>query len=453
MKKILIVGAVVIVVLLIILLTTDGKPKETKLISDTLYVSAFTSDGEETGKVLLQVPFLADLNERSELSIAVDVDGDGAYSEEEKLVSGYPVRGAQDWRSGFYAAPTQALTDGLAARVTIGGTEYGVTTRTDVVEVGALFDLVSVIDPETSMKGWGTAVAHAQEVVEITQENVPDLSQQPGECAPTSAANSLISLIDKNGKPADLPGTPEEMIEDLKGEMNWNREQGVAPDNFVTGKNAWAKKHGLPIVTEKVGDVHGLSTEEAIQEALEAGSAVELRIKFAETGSTEIAGGHMVTVTGIHQADGQTYIDINDPATPEGTETVEISSNQITNYGPWRGITVLSWGFVQTWKLEESVTTGDTSSIAPKPVAVEMAFDHVKPGEYSEVYAVIMTTPGNEVTAQLGGPAVDFKGTQHVIADDNGQAHFTWKIYQYGEYSVSGADEGGAGFTGSVTVN
>jgi len=397
MKKILIVVAAAIIIIgSFFVLNTSEDTQETsaeKLIEETLLVTTFTSIGEATGNVLLQVPFLKTLENLAYISIAVDSDSDGSFGENEYLVTDFPVRPQANWKSGYYASSALPITDGLSARITIDGTDYTVSTQTQVFEVGELLDLASVTDPENAIKGWGISIAHAEgDTVEITQENVPDISQKPGECGPTAAANSLISLIAKNGKPADLPGTPGEIIEDLKGDMKWTLENGSPTDNFVAGKNAWAKKHGLPIVTEKVGDVHGITTLDSIKEALEAGSAVELRIKFAGADGS-IAGGHMVTVTGIHQGDGQTYIDINDPATPEGTETVEIRSNRITNYGPWEGITGMSWGFVQTWKIdstEQSVGGG----VDVRPVAVEMAFSHTKPGEYSEVFAVIMTTPG-----------------------------------------------------------
>ena len=112
----------------------------------------------------------------------------------------------------------------------------------------------------------------------------------------------------------------------------------------------WAAAAGVPIRTTKVGDTNGTGVIDAIRDAIQNGDGVELRIKFGDADGTA-RGGHMVTVTGLLQGEGQTYLEINDPATPDsGTETVEIQGISLTNYGPWSGLTQLSWGFIR-WSL------------------------------------------------------------------------------------------------------
>lgn len=367
MKNKLIIGVVVIVGLLLVL-SFNGGFKAKRLVGDKLLVSTFTSGGETTGKALIQVPFIRSLETDSLITIAIDTDKDGSFSDSEYLVNNFPVYAKKDWRSGYYVVPKNLITDGMKARVTVDGNDYDVGLETKVFDVGELLDLATVTDPENATKGWGisTTYAHGNEdgVVEITQDGVPDLTQRIGECAPTAAANSLISLVDKNGGEDLISGDPQDFIENLKRHMNWTPENGVPPDDFVNGKNRWAAAAGVPIRTTKVGDTQGITTIDAIREALEKGDAVELRIKFSDNSGTLVTG-HMVTVTGIHQADGQTYLDINDPATPDsGTETVEIRSNQMTNYGPWAGITTLSWGFVQTWEGHKTGELLDTMTDA-----------------------------------------------------------------------------------------
>ncbi|HEX9609098.1 MAG TPA: hypothetical protein VGA06_02730 [Candidatus Paceibacterota bacterium] len=324
------------------------------LVDDELLVSTFTSGGEPTGKVLIQVPFLRTLEARAELSISIDVNKDQTFSEDEILVSGFPARAYKDWRSGYYAVSEIAIEDGMRARVLVDGVEHTAVVQAKLFDVGELLDLETVTDPENATKGWGAMTVYAQEGEEVTisQDGVPDLNQRKGECAPTAAANSLISLVDKNGGEDLISGDPQDFIENLKRHMDWTPENGVPPDNFVSGKNQWAAAAGVPIRTTKVGDTQGLTTIDAIREALERGdSAVELRIKFANAEGTQVVGGHMVTVTGIYQGETGTFLEINDPATPDsGTEQVKIESNQIVDYGPWRGKTLLSWGFVQTWE-------------------------------------------------------------------------------------------------------
>jgi hypothetical protein len=80
----------------------------------------------------------------------------------------------------------------------------------------------------------------------------------------------------------------------------------------------------------------------------------------------------------------------------------------------------------------------------------EVSYNHTVPGEYSEVYAMIESAPGEQVTARIKGPSVIGEEKQTVTADENGQARFVWKIGLYGEYLVS--SEYGGGINGTRTV-
>jgi len=84
-------------------------------------------------------------------------------------------------------------------------------------------------------------------------------------------------------------------------------------------------------------------------------------------------------------------------------------------------------------------------------VGTEMSFAHVKPGEYSEVYLTVATTPGVTIDVTLKGPGVDGEPSQSQNADGAGVAKFTWKIVSYGVYTIEGASAG-APFTDSVSV-
>jgi hypothetical protein len=65
---------------------------------------------------------------------------------------------------------------------------------------------------------------------------------------------------------------------------------------------------------------------------------------------------------------------------------------------------------------------------------IEMTYAHVKPGQYSEVYASVTAKPGETVVGRLAGPAVNPPADQKIVADENGVAYFTWRIFQYGIY-------------------
>lgn len=463
MKKTTYIWGILVLLILILLIFfgSKGTPGGHNVISDTITVTTFTNNGVANENALVRVPFLTALS-ASQVSVGLDSNIDGTVSPDEIVVAEVPATTRKDWDSGFYFVAPEGLPDVTKGEVTVDGQIIPVSVKHETQELGDSIDLSNVTLPEESMKGLGgVPLAYADEVTEVTYDNAPDISQRPGECAPTAAANSLIDLVGRNSG-AGL-GDPFDLIDDLKEHMHWTRENGVLPDDFVAGKNSWAKDHNLPITTKKVGDANGVKTPEEIQKALENGDAVELRIKFADR-NLHAVGGHMVTVTGIHTNGEQTYIDISDPYTKNnGTETVEIRSNQLTNYGPWKGITVLSWGFVESWTGTQTDTSARTSVETPanensfgnepamqssKPT-LELSFDHVKPGEYSEVYAVVTgLTPGDEVTARLTGGG--HNGTPQVVdADENGVAHFTYRITQYGTYTV---DASGPGFSTSDKI-
>lgn len=303
-----------------------------------------------SGKALVQLPFVKDMP-RSSLDIYLDLNGDGNLDNQEQVVSKAQVSGYVGKFSGYYFVMPETSSQITRAKVVLAEKSYELGVEQELQNAGTLLDMGTITDKENAMKGLGIVEVLAQaEPIEIVTEGVPDLNQRVGECAPTAAANSLISLVAKNGGEDLVPGDPVDFIQNLKQHMNWTPENGVLPDDFVQGKNAWAAAAGVPIRTVKVGDKDGITTIEAIRDALAKGGAVELRLKFADE-NLNAEGGHMVTVTGIHQGEGQTYLDINDPVTANsGTETVEIRGNQIVNYGPWEGVAVLSWGFVQTWE-------------------------------------------------------------------------------------------------------
>ncbi len=70
---------------------------------------------------------------------------------------------------------------------------------------------------------------------------------------------------------------------------------------------------------------------------------------------------------------------------------------------------------------------------------IELSYDHVAPGEYSEIYAAVSNIePGVIITIRLEGGA-DPSGensVQEVAADENGVANFTFEINQYGTYNA-----------------
>lgn len=298
----------------------------------------------------LYVAFSKETQDR--LTAWFDINDDNVFDENEKVVNNFPFHSRENWRIGFAVKFTGALSQNLRVKIELDkGDNVEATLTVTPAPLEDLFDLDTVTNPEESMKGWGIGVAYAQNAEPITsafRPGVADLGQRIAECAPTAAANSIMSLAEEHDiSLGDLP-SPTEIVDGLKGDMDWTPADGVLPDAFVTGKNRWAVTHGLPIKTEKVGDQHGRGSLESILDAMgsEDGAAAELRIKFAQSG--RVTGGHMVTVVGVRVEGDETFIDVNDPKTPAGTDTYKVDGNVIVGY-PYDGMAIISWGFVQHW--------------------------------------------------------------------------------------------------------
>lgn len=363
-KKILIAVIVVLGIILSLLLILK-KDKGDVILKDTASMIAYTDNDIPIGKGLLYVTFLRELK-NADTSVWLDFNSDGIFTENEKVVEHIKLNSKKDWNSGMAVPLPIELGEEIMAQVSVGDELFTLKVIVMKENAGSLLDLASVTNKEESMKGWAR-IASAHDLVEsVFRPGVPDIRQRIAECAPTAAANSIISLASEHGKGGDLP-TPTEMIDGLKQDMDWTPENGALPNQFVQGKNEWAIKHNLPIRTTKVGDKNGLSTLHQLLDAMDQGAAAELRITFGDPATGKAVGGHMVTVSGIRTEGGQTFIEINDPNTPEGTETYEINANVIEGY-PFRGVAVLSWGFVQVWDEQapsnlEPMTDAEVSGI------------------------------------------------------------------------------------------
>jgi hypothetical protein len=101
---------------------------------------------------------------------------------------------------------------------------------------------------------------------------------------------------------------------------------------------------------------------------------------------------------------------------------------------------------------EESATEVFENSVQD---TLETSFSHVKPGEYSEIYATVITTPGTEVTFRASGPGLmEHKGPVVIVADRDGVANFTWKINLYGTYTIKATSQDNQnGLSSDIVVN
>jgi hypothetical protein len=83
-------------------------------------------------------------------------------------------------------------------------------------------------------------------------------------------------------------------------------------------------------------------------------------------------------------------------------------------------------------------------------VSLAMSFDHVQPGEYSEVYLEVNASALTAVQANLQGPSVE-QGQQSLVTGANGKVRFTWRIFSYGTYTAVVQIDGKT-YTKSVNV-
>lgn len=347
-------AALIVAVVAVVLIRSDER-----VLADDIGITVYGS-----GSAMVQVPYRRDTDSGT-ISVALDFDDNNVFDAEERIIDRFPARPQRYGNSNYFIRSDRLKTEPIRAQIIFAGVDGEETierlvTPTHSDDQIELSDFETVTQPELSMKVGQTQVRAPAPVVPDSGNyrfsDTPDLTQREEECAPTAAANSLISLAKEHGQDNKLPADSLTMIDELKGDMRWNPENGVLPDDFVAGKNLWAAKKGLPIKTEKVGNQTGTTTLDALSAALRNGGAAELRIAFAVPvrGGYKVVGGHLVTVVGVHVVNGKTYVDIHDPKSPSGVDTHLIQGNQLADYTRFpHGVTVMSWGFTQTWTGED----------------------------------------------------------------------------------------------------
>lgn len=312
---------------------------------------------------------------------------------------------------------------------------------------------------------------------------VPDLNQERNECVQTSVANSILWLAKEYNFEDKLPaGGSNAIINELKNDMNWTANGTNVVTDFIPGKNAFTRRHNIAIETHQVGGRFDTGIVAKIAEELKKGQDVEIDMeygRYSADGSYRRVGGHMVTVVGAWTAGDSQFLDIHDPLSRSSRplDIYKIDGTRVINYA-YQGTAVTYIRFaiaespippavIETSTTTPPVTTppeededgeegegevDDEEETTTRPTTTEMAFGHVAPGSHSEVYLSVSTNPGTSVTASLSGPEVENTSPVTIVADSNGIAYFTWKIYQYGTYSAS-VDTNGERTMDSVFVD
>lgn len=104
----------------------------TKAISkNTLIVTMFTENGKRTDVLSFETPFLQSFGSSSTISIAVDIDGDGIFSDTENFIKNTPTR----TDSTYFATCKIVFTDDLLAQIKVNNTEFTAYTKAVIQEV------------------------------------------------------------------------------------------------------------------------------------------------------------------------------------------------------------------------------------------------------------------------------------------------------------------------------
>jgi hypothetical protein len=168
-------------------------------------------------------------------------------------------------------------------------------------------------------------------------KGLPDIQQAKNECAPTSAANSLIWLSRMYG--FEIPDA-QYIISELKKTMKW-KQQGVEPENFEPGKRAFIEALKLPL------EVHAVKPDfgELLKE-IQKGQDVEILIDLVGITDNKLKARHAVTLAGAayfaNEKGEQTFqsLTFHDPATKSSKDVYQLKGNQILGYplGGWKAI-------------------------------------------------------------------------------------------------------------------
>ncbi len=373
MKKLLLTAVLVVVLVVGIMLLA---PSGGVLGGAVTITSIDASAGQPTGRAMLSIAIRRESDDSLLLNAAVDANTNGSYEADEWVVKNMPAYTRPDWSDNFAFALKNPSTTSLPVMVLLGQTPITSFAATDEMEqvtvsapiehqvIGDLLDLSSVTNPTESMKAGQTVVRQPKPegVPNTFHSDTPDLPQRKDECAPTSAANSIIRLAGDHNRIDAIPRDPQELIDLLKGQMGWTSQNGVLVGDFSPGKEAVAQKLNLPITSETVTGDPGHIVDR-IDDTMTAGGAAEIRIQssyLGTDGKVHIVGGHMVTVVNVVR-DGQlTSLQIHDPLSPSGTDTYQLDSDGNLIGYPYLGgdksdaIHVqVKAGFLQQW-IEEN---------------------------------------------------------------------------------------------------
>lgn len=363
------VAAVLVVIFFIFYSYASGQ-----IIGDGITLYRTTIGDKPTSQAFMYVPFKGNAEGYSVANAALDINGDGNYAaydtpngKQEEWVIVNDVADAvlgeatrlpftvvdpdfgKHPMSGIFVVSRADLPEGEWPTATAKKEKYTKPFQVSSVLLEAR-DQNRSNDPTgvlatgfPSMLGVNIAQAQAPAPAPVPatenagpyakHDGVPDQDQRYNECAPTGIANSFRWLGQKYGVGDRIPQEPTDLIDELKGDLDWS--DGVAHANVILGKQAFIDRHQLPFEAHQIGTEHDPELIKKIRDEIARGQAVEAWLQM-ENASGTIVGAHLVTVAGAGFLNGKNVITFMDPDTtsPDGHGSRDVYRVNPTNYLP-----------------------------------------------------------------------------------------------------------------------
>ncbi len=326
------------------------------VIGDPISLVLFTRHDHPTGSAMVEVPFTEDLEGAVTFTVSFDLDRDGVFTAEEIAVDHVSAPARTEFPSAFPVlfSRSKRLEDlepltsehDVPVRVVIedlpGGGTGALVKETEVER--ATFEIAGAFHPPpVGFTGGGPFDNAGAAIIEfvvpparagggdvnVHNDGVPDLKprkKKPNECFPLASANSLLWLAKKHKFEDKMPATSDDLADELDGDVGWTKK-GTEDAKMVDGKDAFARRHGIPLVNKKIDNevTDGQSNLwDKIVSELQDGEDVELIIKKKETAVAKGTAGHAVTVVGANSKKGKKYVTVHDVLTREGNDTYEV---------------------------------------------------------------------------------------------------------------------------------
>ncbi len=333
------------------------------LLADTAVIRAYRIDDGFTSFAFAEISFKKNTKDSHYVNIFADLNKDDVFSEDEWIVRNEKALTGAGYANRFSFVRPEGVTEGEYI-LRAGVSKAKITGAEDMIDEDSkkFSALVTVTDikeefglnvpgaSEGLKRGVGIIeTAHAQDFDAGISGNIPDLTGGSMDCFAIATANNLIKMTEENGRRGDLPGSPADIINDLKQDMQYNN--GIVNANFLTGKAAYVTRHNLPITTREIKR----PTKQDIEDAFTEGDAVEVSTTMLRSRSGKANTGHVLTGVGASGDGGELGIAVHDPATPVGADTFLVTETGganpflMINYPLWDGVVIIDAIYIQTW--------------------------------------------------------------------------------------------------------